>query len=64
MTSKSTTTPSPSVFIQWTPEKLVELKAAHANALSLGKEDFVYGGNLYWRDYAKYLIEYLEGVLK
>ncbi len=44
--------------IAWDKEKLDRLKIAYDN--SNGLESFVFEGQEFLRDYAKYLIEYLE----
>lgn len=46
--------------INWTREKLKELKAAYANALKHGASDFYLGDDQFVTAYAKYLIEYLD----
>ena len=43
---------------------LQRFKLAYANALNHNNEKFVFDGNVFVVGYAKYLILYLEGVLK
>jgi hypothetical protein len=48
-------------MIQWSPEKLQKLKVAYCAAKDQGKKSFLFNGDEFVVDYAKYLIEYLEG---
>lgn len=48
--------------VRWTRAKLVLFKAAYSLAEELGQTIFTFEGNEYHIGYAKYLIEYLEGV--
>ena len=50
--------------ITWTEPKLKELKAAYDNAVRLKSDQFYLGEDLFVTAYAKYLIEYLEGIFK
>jgi hypothetical protein len=50
--------------INFTPQKLADLKVAYEKAKAAGKESFVFEGNELLVSYAKYLIEYLEGQFK
>jgi hypothetical protein len=45
-------------------EKLERLRTARDAALIEGKDVFVFEGELYLVEYAKYLIEYLDGYFK
>lgn len=44
--------------------RLERLRAAHAKALAEGHQEFIFDGFNFDLQYAKYLIEYLEGKLK
>lgn len=44
--------------------KLEALEAAYKLAVSKERNEFVFDGDAYLVDYAKYLIEYLKGQLK
>jgi DNA-directed RNA polymerase subunit RPC12/RpoP len=50
-------------FMHWTPDTLARFKLAHAKALEEGVETFSFEGHDFLPRYAKYLTEYLEGVL-
>lgn len=50
--------------IVWTVAKLDELKARYEQALNSQSETFVYDEHTFMASYAKYLIEYLDGVFK
>lgn len=50
--------------INWTPEMLARMKQAYEKEKAAGrggKETFTFDGNEFVMDYAKYLIEFLEG---
>lgn len=51
------------VIITWTPERLAALKEAHARALERRQDSFTleFCPTPLVTDYAKYLIEFLEG---
>jgi hypothetical protein len=49
--------------VDFTPAKLKKLKAEYAKAKVELKDRFYFEGNVLLISYAKYLIEYLEGVL-
>lgn len=49
--------------VNYTPEKVIALRTAYENAVREGKEIFSFDGNDYVQGYAKYLLEYLEGVI-
>ena len=50
--------------IEWTPAILARFKKAHAKAVADKADTFIFDGNEFVVSYAKYLIEYLNGVLK
>ena len=56
--------PAGGTVITWTRPMLQRFKVAHANALCEDKTEFTFDGNEFVVGYAKYLIQYLEGVLK
>jgi hypothetical protein len=45
--------------INFTPEKVRELQAAHDAAVDAGKDEFLFEGHAVLVAYAKYLLEYL-----
>jgi hypothetical protein len=49
-------------MIMWTPERLEKLRAAYNRAAKKERLEFTFGGGQYVVSYAKYLIEYLDGV--
>jgi len=51
---------SAQITIEWTPEKLANLRKVYDYNVKHGKESFVFEGNEYLVAYAKYLIEYLQ----
>ena len=50
-------------YINWTRPMLERFKKAYADAVAQGLDDFIFDGNEFVTDYAKYLIEYLDGRL-
>lgn len=50
-------------IFEWTRPKLVRFQADYAAAAAAGKDTFVFEGSEFVVGYAKYLIEYLNGVL-
>ncbi len=48
-------------FIEWTLPMLRQFKAVYEQAVQGKKDTFVFHGNEFDRNYAKYLIEFLEG---
>ena len=50
--------------ITFTKAKLARLKKAYDKARLQGEHQFMFEGKALITDYAKYLIEYLEGILK
>ena len=50
--------------IQWTPELFQEFKEAYELATCSGSEIFKFAGCQFYTPYAKYLIEYLEGLFR
>lgn len=50
--------------VQFTPEKLEQLKNAYRTAINKKADSFTFEGNEYLVSYAKYLIEYLDAELK
>ena len=51
-------------MVTFTPEKLKQFKVFYVMAKDRGVESFEFEDKVYLVSYAKYLIEYLEGVLK
>jgi hypothetical protein len=51
-------------FMHWTPEMLRRFKIAYAKALEESVETFPFQGHDFVPGYAKFLIEYLEMVMK
>ena len=51
-------------MIYFDPKKLIELKAAHDQAVTSGESEFTFQGDSWHIDFAKYLIEYLEDRFK
>jgi len=51
-------------IINWTPEKLAELKRLQAHALETKQDQFKFQGHDMLVDYAKYLIQFLEAEFK
>jgi hypothetical protein len=49
--------------VEWTRDKLKRFKKAYQRATQDGREVFEFEGHEFIPGYAKYLIEYLEGVL-
>lgn len=47
--------------ITWTADKLKRLKGAYQQAVEATDDEFSFDGNQFVTNYAKYLIEYLEG---
>ena len=48
-------------LVHWTPEKLERLKKAYADIKGFNSTHvFEFDGHAYVKEYAKYLIEYLE----
>lgn len=47
--------------INWTRDMLSRFREAHAEAVRANQTEFVFDGNQFLTDYAKYLIEYLVG---
>ena len=45
-------------------KKLIELKAAYNQAVISGESEFKFQGHSWHRDYAKYVIEYLDDRFK
>lgn len=50
-----------SVVIEWSADRLKRFKRAFKNCET---DTFIFDGNEFYRPYAKYLIEYLDGVFK
>lgn len=50
--------------INFTPEKLEELKKLYSNAVTTGSEIFIFDGSEILTTYAKYLIEYLTEIFE
>jgi hypothetical protein len=50
--------------VTFTASEVGKLRKAYEDAKEEGKEVFEFGGNEYVADYAKYLLEYLEGKVK
>lgn len=50
-------------IINWDRPMLERFKKAYDAARKAGDTQFEFDGNVFVTDYAKYLIEYLEGVL-
>jgi hypothetical protein len=51
-------------YINFAPKKLKLLKIAYDEAVLMGRESFIFENKEILVDYAKYMIEYLEGKLK
>jgi hypothetical protein len=49
--------------VHWTPEMLKRFKKAYDTAVEDGVTMFIFDGNSFLPDYAKYLIEYLTSSL-
>lgn len=49
------------IEMRWTPEMLKRFKRAYNQAVKDNADVFTFEGNAFVRDYAKYLIEYIEG---
>lgn len=49
------------VIIDWTPDLLRKFKREYNKAVKTGAEQFTFDDHDFVTDYAKYLIEYLEG---
>ena len=66
MTSDHTTLPPENggTVVTWTRPMLRRFKLAYANALFENQTEFTFEDNVFVVGYAKYLILYLEGVLK
>lgn len=54
----------PDAYITWDRPKLLRFKAAYEKAKAAGAEQFVFEEHEFLVAYAKYLIQYLEDVLK
>lgn len=50
-------------MVSWNRPMLERMKKRYSKAVERGEEVFRFDGHEYVRDYAKYLIEYLESVL-
>lgn len=50
--------------IDFTPEKLEELKKLYSNAVATGSEVLIFDGSEVLTTYAKYLIEYLTAIFE
>jgi len=50
--------------IKFTPEKVISLKKEYKKAVDSNQETFMFDGKELVVGYAKYLIEYLDSVLK
>jgi hypothetical protein len=50
--------------ITWTPAMLARFKKAYDKAVAEKADTFMFDGNEFVVGYAKYLIEYLNGVFK
>jgi hypothetical protein len=50
--------------VVYTEESLARLKAVYKEAVEKGQDQYTLDGNEYLVAYAKYLIEYLDGVFK
>jgi hypothetical protein len=50
------------IVINWTLEKLEKFKVAYEAASNDGV--FIFEGHEFLKSYSKYLIEYLEGIIK
>ena len=50
--------------IAWTPDLLHHFKTAYQTAVDQDEKDFNFEGHYFVRDYAKYLIQFLEEPFK
>jgi hypothetical protein len=48
--------------VTYTKESVERLREGYKEAVACGKNEFVFDGKEYVTDYAKYMLEYLEGV--
>lgn len=48
--------------ITYTKESVERLRGRYREAVACGENEFVFDGKEYVTDYAKYMLEYLEGV--
>jgi hypothetical protein len=52
------------IMIEFNQASLKSVKKAYAKAVEDGKDQFTWGGHEFVTNYAKYMIEYLEGQFK
>jgi len=50
--------------VTFTPESLARFKGCYEQTVTLKNKQFEFEGNVYVTDYAKYLIQYLEGKMR
>jgi hypothetical protein len=50
--------------VTYTEESIASLKKRYDEAVENDEKTFIFEGNEYLLDYAKYMIEYLEGVFR
>lgn len=50
--------------VEWTPEMLKRFQVSYTKAVEEKAKTFIFDGNEYVVDYAKYLIEYLTSEFK
>lgn len=50
--------------ITWTKPMLLRFKESYGQAVGERREDFTFDGHLFVTNYARYLIQYLEGKFK
>lgn len=51
-------------LVEFTPEKRDRLKHAYERAVKRGDDKFTFDGDVYLVSYAKYVLEYLNNMLK